>query len=185
MNKKEELPIITVIKINQWKNWLKKNHLKESKVGVIRYKNHTSTPSPSTQELMHEAICWGWIDTTAHGIDGDRYMIKYSKRNEKTSKWSKNTLRYAKFLIKQGRMSSHGLTMYKIGIRKKPHDYGIPDNPKIPNELKKSLNKNKKAKVKFNLLPPSLKKMLYRSILKAKTPETKTKRIKEIIARAE
>ena len=82
-------------------------------------------------------------------------------------------------------MSSHGLTMYKIGIRKKPHDYGIPDNPKIPNELKKSLNKNKKAKVKFNLLPPSLKKMLYRSILKAKTPETKTKRIKEIIARAE
>lgn len=180
----KEIPSIEVFKIEQWRSWLKKNHLKENKVYVIRYKNHTPTPSPSTMELMHEAISWGWIDTTTHGIDKDKYMIKYSRRNEKTSKWSKNTLRYAKSLIKQGRMSPHGLTMYKIGLKKKPHDYGIPPNPKMPLELKEALNKNKKAKYNFNSIPPSSRRMFYRWILKAKTPETKNKRIKQIINNA-
>ena len=173
----KEIPSVEVFKIEQWRNWLKKNHLKENKVYVIRYKNHTSSPSPPTQDLMHEAISWGWIYTTAHGIDKNKYMIKYSKRNEKTSKWSKNTLRYAKLLIKRGRMSEHGLKMYKIGLKKKPHDYGIPDNPKMPPELKKALKNNKKARVNFNLFPPSSKKMFYRLILKAK-------RIKNLVRNA-
>jgi uncharacterized protein YdeI (YjbR/CyaY-like superfamily) len=131
---------------------------------------------------MHEAICFGWIDTTLHRIDEDRYKIIYSKRT-KNSKWSNNTIAYAKQLIKAKRMRPQGLKFYKEGLNKQTHDFGIPKNPEIPKELQLELDKkiNEKQKLKFETIAPSTKKMYFRAILKAKLPETKEKRINEFI----
>jgi uncharacterized protein YdeI (YjbR/CyaY-like superfamily) len=164
-----------------WRKWLKLNHQKEKSALVVLYKKHTKKPSPSSRELMHEAICWGWIDTTAHRIDENKCAIKYTRRNEKTSKWSKNTLRYGKELTRQGLMSPHGLKMYKLGLKKKPHDYNLSDNPKMPKSLKQELT-NKGLLDKFlSSTSPSQRRMHYRLILRAKLPETKMKRINMIL----
>jgi uncharacterized protein YdeI (YjbR/CyaY-like superfamily) len=171
---------IAVYKKEDFRKWLKKNHKKERRVALVLHKRHTGKSAPSHRELMEEAICYGWIDTTAKRLDEDTYIRHFSKRN-KNSSWSRNTLGYAKDLIKQGRMQEQGLYFYKLGKGKKTHDHGIPDNPDQPPELEKVLLKNKKAKKIFDTLPPSTKKMLYRWFLRAKRPETKKKRIKQII----
>lgn len=163
-----------------WRKWLEKNHLKEDRVLFIKYKKHTGKPIIYNMDAMKEAICFGWIDTTAKRVDEDRFSITYVKRN-KNSKWSNNTLRYGAELIKEGKMSPFGIKMYKEGLAKKPHDYGIPANPDMPLNLKKELNKNPKAKMFFENLSPSIKKMHYRRILHAKLEETQLKRIHEII----
>ena len=59
-----------------------------------------------------------------------------------------------------------------------------PQNPDMPEELKEALNKNKKAKEFFEKNSPSVKKMIYRWILRGKREETRTKRIKLIIKEA-
>lgn len=69
-------------------------------------------------------------------------------------------------------------------MKKPTHDHGIPKNPDIPLELKAVLSKNSKAKRNFEAFPPSTKKMFYRWLLHAKLPETRNKRIKQIIAAA-
>jgi len=168
--------------ISDFRAWLIKNHIKENKVGVIRYKKHTGKNSPSYLEFMHEAICFGWIDTTVNKIDNEKYKINFCKRT-KNSKWSDNTLSYAKKMIEENRMQPQGLYFYQEGLKKPTHDFGIPKNPDIPEELKKELNKvkNKNVKLKFEKLCPSIKRMYFRSILKAKLSETKTKRINEFI----
>jgi uncharacterized protein YdeI (YjbR/CyaY-like superfamily) len=175
---------VIVFKLSDFTKWLEKNHIKESKVSVIRYKKHTGKSSPSSQELMHEAICYGWIDTTAHRVDQDKYKVIYSKRT-KNSRWSNNTIEYAKKLIRDKRMKKQGLEFYLQGLRKPTHDFGIPANPDMPKELKIELNKaeNKQLNLpkKFDLICASKKKMYYRSILRAKLSETKKKRINEII----
>src|SRR3989344_4572549 len=96
---------ITAYKKEDFRKWLKKNHKKESKVAVIVHKRHTGKPAPSHRELMEEAICFGWIDTTVKRIDEDTFIRHFSKRT-KNSRWSDNTISYAKQLIKEGRMSS-------------------------------------------------------------------------------
>ncbi|HIJ14076.1 TPA: hypothetical protein HA371_05005 [Candidatus Woesearchaeota archaeon] len=179
-DKKDEFPIIVVYTIEDWRKWLMKNHLNEKKVGLISYKKHTGKLSVSHREAMHEAIAFGWIDTTIKRLDEERYVRCFVRRGDNAN-WSKNTLRYGKELLKAGRMSEHGILRYKQGLKKRPHDYGIPDNPVMPLELKEELEKNKIAKKNFDLFPPSSKKMLYRSILRAKTTETKVKRIGEIV----
>ncbi len=78
-------------------------------------------------------------------------------------------------------MTSHGLHFYEEGLKKLPHDYGIPENPEVPEDLKKILNKNKIAKENFRKLAPSLRKMNLRFIFRAKMPETRKKRIDALI----
>lgn len=162
-----------------WRKWLIKNHLKKSKIAVIRYKKHTNKPSPSYQELMHEAICFGWIDTTVKGIDDEKYMIRFARRTDK-SRWSKNTLSYGKRLLEQGLMFPHGVQRYKEGLNKKTIDHDVPDFPDMPQDLEQELKKSNVLE-KFNSFAPSYRRTYLRWLFHAKMPETRKKRIAIII----
>jgi uncharacterized protein YdeI (YjbR/CyaY-like superfamily) len=174
---------ITRFTRNDFRKWLVKNHNKENKVSVILYKKHTGISAPSHRELIEEAICFGWIDTTVRKLDEKRYVRSFTKRN-KNSKWSDNTIQYGKNLIKQGKMTPIGLKFYKEGLKKPTHDAGIPKDPDIPDELKLALDKDKKTREKFNKFSPSIKRMFYRWILGGKLEKTRAKRIKLIVERA-
>lgn len=163
-----------------WRNWLKKNHLSKGKIAVIVYKKHTGKHSPNHKELIEEAICFGWIDTTIKRLDHEKYLRYFVRRTDK-SKWSRNTLRYAKDLLKKGKMSQEGIRRYKEGLSRKTHDYGIPDNPPAPNYLVSAIEQDKKAKENFSRIAPSYKRTLFRWILRAKLEKTKEKRIKLIV----
>ena len=174
---------ITVFNRNDFRKWLVMHHDSEDKVSVIVYKKHTGKSFPSHRELMEEAICFGWIDTILRKLDENRYIRTFSRRN-KNSKWSDNTLGYAKDLIKQGKMTPSGLKFYKEGLMKPTHDFGIPKNPDMPIELKKALDKDKKAKDNFENYSASLKKVFYRWILRGKREETRIKRINITVEKA-
>ena len=173
--------LITAYNKEDFRKWLKKNHKKETKVAVILHKRHTGKGAPTHREMIEEALCFGWIDTTIKRLDHETFLRNFSRRNI-NSKWSDNTLSYAKRLIKEGKMSPEGLKFYKMGLAKPTHDHGIPKDPPMPMELKKLLSKNKKAEKNFEAYPPSTRKMLYRWILRGKLPETRKKRIARIIS---
>jgi len=182
-NYQEKTQHITVYNVDDWRKWLAKNHLIEKKVALISYKKHTGKPSISHKEAMHEAISYGWIDTIIKRLDDQRFIRYFVRRGEKAN-WSKNTLRYAKELHALGRLSPAGILRYKEGLKKKPHDYGLPKRPDMPIELKNALVLKKDALENFNSFPPSTKNMFYRWILRAKEIETKNKRIHIVVQKA-
>ncbi len=175
------IPSINVFTFKDFHNWLKKHHKSEHKVRVVLHKKHTGKTAPSHRQLIEEAICFGWIDTTIKRIDEDTFVRNFSKRNE-GSKWSDNTLSYGKYLVEQGRMQPQGMHFYEQGKNKPTHDHGIPKNPDMPRELKKALAKNPAAKKTFEKVAPSMKRTLYRYILRAVQPTTREKRVKQIVA---
>ncbi len=183
MKENQENKTIPAFHRNDFRKWLKDNHQKEKKVSVLLHKRHTGKPAPTHRELMEEAICFGWIDTTIKRVDENTYLRHFARRNEK-SKWSDNTLRYAKELLEKGMMAEEGMRFYNLGKQRPTHDAGIPKNPDMPEELKKALNKNKTAKKNFEKFPPSAKRTTYRWILHAKLPETRMKRITITINKA-
>ena len=165
---------------SEWRAWLQKNHDNESKIALLKYKKHTGKPSLSHKESMEEAICFGWIDTTIKRIDDDTYIRRFARRTDK-SKWSDNTLRYAKELIANGRMTPAGLIRYKEGLSRPTHDYGIPKDPDVPLDLKKAL-KSQGVWEKFESVAPSVRRMHLRWILRAKQSETRKKRIAAVVS---
>lgn len=166
----------------EWRRWLSKNHKKENKVNLIKYKKHTGKPSLTSKEAMEEAICFGWIDTTMKRLDEEKYMQRFSKRTG-NSRWSKNTLRYGKNLIEQGKMAKAGLEAYKKGLKKKPLDHKLRKNPRTPGDLTKELDKNKKAKQNFMDMAPSYKRFYIWWIENAKKSDTRKRRIKQVVER--
>lgn len=175
-----EVKKITAFDRLDFRKWLEKNHDKEKKVAVVVYKKHTGKASPSHKELMEEAICFGWIDTTINRLDDTKYIRHFTKRS-KNSKWSDNTISYARDLIKRKKMTPAGLKIYKEGLKKPTHDYGIPKNPDMPDELKKALENEKNSLENFKKFSPSVKRTFYRWILSAKLSETKIKRIDKTV----
>jgi len=166
----------------EWRNWLSKNHKKEKKIALLKYKKHTGKPSLSHKESMEEAICFGWIDTTIKKLDDERYIRRFTRRTDK-SRWSNNTLSYAKSLIKEGKMGPEGLKRYKEGLKKPVIDHGLGKNPDVPKELLKELNKknNIELKEKFEKLPPSSRRSFIIWVIRAKQSSTKEKRVLRII----
>lgn len=170
----------TAENLADWRNWLKKNHLKKDKIFLIKYKKHTGKKIISSKDSMIEAICFGWIDTTTKRIDEDRYCVTYVKR-KKNSKWSRNTLSYGADLLERGLMSPFGVKMYLEGLAKIPHDEGIPSNPSVPNYLMKEIKKDPILMENFQKIAPSYKRTLLRWLLRAKMDETKKKRLNLIL----
>jgi uncharacterized protein YdeI (YjbR/CyaY-like superfamily) len=182
MNGEEKIKRIYAKNRKEWRRWLRKNHKKESKGSLIKYKKHTGKPSLTSKEAMEEAICFGWIDTTVNRLDEERYMQRFSKRS-KNSRWSKNTLRYAKNLLEQGKMSKAGIEAYEKGLKRKPFDHKRSKNPKTPQDLIKELDKSRKAMENFEKMAKSYRRFYIWWIEDAKRIETRKKRIKEVVKR--
>ncbi len=178
-----EVKRVTVFLKEDFRTWLQKYHQKEKKVELVLHKRHTKKNAPTHRELMEEAICFGWIDTIVKRRDEDTYIRTFTRRTDK-SNWSDNTLSYAKQLVKEKRMTPFGLAFYEEGKKKPTLDHGIPKNPSMPLALKKALAKEPLAQKKFEAFPPSIKRMLFRWMLRAKRPETLEKRINVTVERA-
>jgi len=136
---------------NEWRNWLVENHNCQNEIWLIYYKELVTKESVKQPDAVEEALCYGWIDSIVKRIDDERYMQKFTPRNDK-SMWSElNKKRVAK-LIKNGKMTEAG--MQKIRIAKKDGSWdkikNYTDVKNIPIELEIKLSENKKARKYFD-----------------------------------
>jgi uncharacterized protein YdeI (YjbR/CyaY-like superfamily) len=86
-----------------WRAWLKANRQSARDIWLVFWKKHTGKASLSYNDAVEEALCFGWIDSTARRLDDDRYAQRFSPRNRKTpySQANKERLRY---LIERGKV---------------------------------------------------------------------------------
>ena len=71
----------------QWRQWLAKHHASSPGIWLVRHKQHTGVKSMPYEDLVREALCFGWVDSLIKRLDDDRYAIKVTPRKP-TSKWS-------------------------------------------------------------------------------------------------
>jgi uncharacterized protein YdeI (YjbR/CyaY-like superfamily) len=71
----------------QWRRWLAKHPASSPGIWLVRHKQHTGVKSMPYEDLVREALCFGWVDSLIKRPDDDRYAIKVTPRKP-TSKWS-------------------------------------------------------------------------------------------------
>jgi hypothetical protein len=82
-----ELKTLRVTTRRQWRMWLAKHHTLSPGVWLVFFKAHTAVDSIPYEDMIREALCFGWIDSLVKRLDDDRYAIKVTPR-KRTSKWS-------------------------------------------------------------------------------------------------
>ena len=72
----------------EWRQWLEKNHSSKQSVWLVCNTKKSKRPTIHWSELVDEALCFGWIDSTRKSIDETKFTQLFSKRKP-YSTWSK------------------------------------------------------------------------------------------------
>ena len=88
--------------------WLGKHHDKEDELWIKIHKVASGLKSITPKEAIDVVLCWGWIDAVRKGFDDKSYLQRYSPRGKK-SIWSQINVDNVARLVKEGRMTEHGL----------------------------------------------------------------------------
>jgi len=168
-----------------WRNWLIENHQQESKLWLIIYKKDSGIPSITYDQAVDEALCFGWVDSSINKRDDESFYQYFAKRNPK-SNWSKvNKLKIEK-LISEGLMAEAGLKMVELAQQNGTWTaLDDVENLISPSDLQEALDRNPLAHEYFNLFPRSVKRGILEWLMNAKQLKTRTKRINEIVSKAE
>lgn len=184
MQKKEQ-EIFYPTSQTEWRKWLKKNHHSKQSVWLVCYKKKSKKPTIQWSEAVDEALCFGWIDSKRIPVDEEKFMQFFSKRKSKGT-WSKVNKAKIKQLIEKGLMTNAGLKV--IETAKQNGSWTILDEVeklKIPKDLANEF-KAKKGSHEFYLsLSKSAKKAILQWLAVAKRPDTRQKRIIEIVELAQ
>ncbi|MFZ4928374.1 YdeI/OmpD-associated family protein [Chryseobacterium sp. Mn2064] len=168
----------------EWREWLEKNHQSEQSIWLVCNTKKSNLPIIYWTELVDEALCFGWIDSTRKTIDENSFMQLFSRRKP-NSTWSKINKEKVVKLIENNLMTKAGLET--IRIAQENGSWNILDSVEdlqIPDDLNEAFKINVDAHEYFESLSKSVKKMLLQWIIMAKRAETRQKRIDEIVMHA-
>jgi uncharacterized protein YdeI (YjbR/CyaY-like superfamily) len=168
-----------------WRDWLQKNYAAKQDVWLIIYRKATGKPTVTYDEVVEEALCFGWIDSKPNKRDDESYFLFVAPRKPK-SPWSALNKKRIEKLLQQNKIEDAGLK--KIEAAKKDGSWMLLDKIdalEMPVELKKAFSKNKTGLKHFEQFPASVKKQLYQWVYSAKTEQTVQKRVTETVALAE
>jgi uncharacterized protein YdeI (YjbR/CyaY-like superfamily) len=168
----------------EWRDWLAANHQIASGIWLVVYKKNSGKPRLSYNDAVEEALCFGWIDSQANTLDGERFKLHFSTRRA-ASVWAQSNKERVARLIEQGLMTESGQAM--VEQAKADGSWNALDEIDalaIPDDLSEALAADMVAEANFMAFSGSSKKMILYWIASAKRPETRAKRIAETAAQA-
>jgi uncharacterized protein YdeI (YjbR/CyaY-like superfamily) len=161
----------------QWRAWLAGHHADTPRVWVVIWKPATGRPAPSYDDLVEEALCYGWVDSTAGTVDAERSMMRFTPRKP-GSGWARTNKVRVERLVRDGLMAEAGLAV----VRRAREDgsWVLLDDVEalvVPPDLAAALDARPPARANFDAFPPSARKQILAWVVTAKRAATREARI--------
>ena len=164
-----------------WRAWLAANHETSNGVWVVTYRRAAGKPVVSYEALVEEALCFGWIDSTGGTLDDERGMLRFTPRR-RGSVWAKSNKGRVERLIADGSMTPAGLRAIETARADGSWDaLNDVDALLIPADLAAALAGDAAAARGFGAMSASVQKPILYWVISAKRPETRARRIAEIL----
>ncbi|MGZ4893579.1 MAG: YdeI/OmpD-associated family protein [Halobacteriota archaeon] len=164
-----------------WRVWLKRNHAASHSVWLVYDKAAAGKRRLSYDDIVDEAVSFGWIDSRSRSLNAERAMLYLSPRKRK-SFWARSNKERVARLVKQGLMTDAGLAV--VEAAKMDGSWDVSDAVEqlsIPSDLEAALVENEAARQNFAEFSPSNKKQLLWYVASAKHSETRQKRIARVV----
>lgn len=127
--------------------WLSRRHDKEDELWIKIYKVDSGLKSITPKEAIDVVLCWGWIDAVRKRLDEKSYLQRYTPRRRK-SIWSQINVDNVSRLVKEGRMTEHGLKQVEAAKSdgRWGRAYASGKDMKIPNDLQAAIDSNPRSR---------------------------------------
>jgi uncharacterized protein YdeI (YjbR/CyaY-like superfamily) len=182
MSEKQGLPVLELAAAKEWEDWLAQHH-GTAKGAWLRFaKKGVDVASVTYPEAVEVALCHGWIDGQAAGLDESFWLQRFTPRGPH-SKWSQINCARAERLIESGRMQPSGLAAIEAARQDGRWDaaYAPPSTATVPPDLQAALDANPEAAAFFATLSGSNRYAVLYRIEDAKRPETRARRIQHFV----
>lgn len=178
------LQLLEPASAKEWHAWLRENHHSSAGVWLAVGKKGGRRTKLTYELAVEEALCWGWIDSTANRLDDDRYKQLFTPRKPHST-WSKSNKERVERLIAAGRMRPAGLAA--IEAAKSNGAWTSLDDIDalvVPDDLASALAEVPAAASYFASLSDSPRKLILYWIATAKRSETRAKRVAATVTAA-
>ena len=176
---------VEVTSATELREWLQANHANSPGIWLVSYKKAAGERYLAYEDIVREALCWGWIDSKARSLDELRSQLLLTPRKP-ASKWSRpNKIRVAE-LEAAGRMAAPGRAV--VEAAKASGTWTALDDVENliePVELKAALDATPEARKNWDAFPRSTRRAALEWIAAAKRPATRERRIRETVELAE
>jgi len=169
----------------EWRAWLQEHHTQPEGVWVLSWGRTAERNGFTYEELVCEALCFGWIDGQTDKCEDGRSMQRFSPRRRQ-SPWAKSNKARVEQLIAEGRMTPAG--MAEVERARADGRWTLLDDAEnlvLPDDLAAALDALPPAREVYEVYPKSEKRAVLSHIAQAKQPATRAKRIQEAAERAQ
>jgi uncharacterized protein YdeI (YjbR/CyaY-like superfamily) len=181
---KFSFPIYHPPDLAAWRAWLDANADTERGVWVASWKKASGREPVAYPDLVEEAICFGWIDSTVNALDDERGLQLMTPRKARSGWTRVNRQRFAA-LEAQGRMTAAGRRAAEAARANGWWTIYDPVEDLVePGDLAVALDDSPAARTAWSGFPPSARKQMLWWVVSAGRPETRAKRIATIVSEA-
>lgn len=162
-----------------WREWLSRNHATERSVWLVFDKGPGR--KLSYEDIVEEALCFGWIDSLPRKKSETQSMLYVARRKPK-SVWSEANKERVERLTAAALMADSGLAAVAVAMENDSWNaLAKSDALILPEALQQALDEDDAARAGFESMTRSQKKMILERIYAARTEPTRMKRIAEAV----
>jgi uncharacterized protein YdeI (YjbR/CyaY-like superfamily) len=164
-----------------WRAWLEANHATSTGVWVVTWRSRSGRDGLAYEDAVREALCFGWVDSTAGVVDEQRGKLYFAPRKPRSA-WAATNKARVEELIKDGLMTPAGLAV--IEQARANGWWTILDSVErleVPGDLAQALADATPADRNFDAWPPSVRKQQLAQVAYAMKPATRAARIARIV----
>lgn len=159
--------------------WLEANCTQSNSIWLVTYRKTSPDRHVPYDDVVEEALCFGWVDSLSRKVDVRRNMLLLSPRRRGSS-WSRVDKERAERLITRGLMQEAGFAKIKEAMKDGSWDrLDRALELAIPTDFAQALGAKTPAAVNFEAFPATVRRAILTWINAAKRVETRAKRIAE------
>jgi uncharacterized protein YdeI (YjbR/CyaY-like superfamily) len=167
---------------DELRDWFDANHETADELWLGYYRKATGKPTVSWSEAVDEALCVGWIDSVRYKVDEERSAQRFTPRR-KGSNWSAINVAKVAMLTEQGRMRRAGVAAYEARTPERTGVYSYErEAAAFRADETARFQADGDAWADWERRTPSYRRTATDWVTSAKRPETRERRLAELIA---
>jgi len=176
-------PLLFFAKPADFRRWLAVNRDRKRELWVGYYCKDSGRPSITWPESVDEALCFGWIDGIRKRVDEVSYKVRFTPRKPKST-WSAVNIGRVAALTRARRMQPAGVAAFARRQAQNSIVYSFENRTaaRLSSAAEEEFRQDREAWEFFQHQPPGYRRMTAWWIIRAKRAETKSKRLRRLIA---
>jgi uncharacterized protein YdeI (YjbR/CyaY-like superfamily) len=178
-----DYPQVQVESRQQWRDWLAEHSADSSGIWLVTWRKGRGAHVPY-EDVVEEALCFGWIDGQARRLDDDRTCLRMTPRRPRSG-WARTNKARVERLLAAGLMTPAGLAV--VEAAKADGSWSLLDEVEAlhePDDLRAALDAVPEARAAYDGFPPSARRALLLWLVQARTAPTRERRLAAIVEEA-